>query len=231
MLIGAVAVFAATTVAVVITDHPANSSETPSSSLTIVHVRRGTLIVKVTAGGTLAGASAPLAFGTSGAGVVTQVPAVGSIIREGQALYRLNNEPVVLLYGSTPVYRSFAPGMSPGPDVVELEQDLNQLGFGRTYGLTANGDFNFADEQTVRAFNRAEGLPAGDKIGQGSVLFEPGPVVVASDSVGLGASVAAGGAVVSLEMDTPKLRCNCRRRRPRASPLGRRHWSLSLHHP
>ncbi len=169
----------------------------------MVHVRRGTLIVKVTAGATLAGSVAPLAFASQSAGVVTELPTLGSTISQGQVLYRLDNEPVVLLYGSTPVYRSFTPGMSPGPDVVELEQDLIKLGYGQAYGLTANGDFNFADEQAVRAFNRAEGLPTGDTISQGNVLFEPGPVFVSAVNAGLGQSVAAGGTVVTLDLGTP----------------------------
>jgi peptidoglycan hydrolase-like protein with peptidoglycan-binding domain len=159
--------------------------------------------VKITAGGVLGGTPAPLAFSTQSAGVVTELPAVGSTITQGQVLYRLDNEPVVLLYGSTPVYRSFTPGMSSGPDVLQLEQDLNQLGFGEAYGLTVNGDFNFADEQAVRAFNRAEGLPSGDTISQGSVLFEPAPVFVSAVNAGLGQSVAAGGTVVTLDLGTP----------------------------
>ncbi len=175
------------------------------AGLTVVHVRRGTLTVKVTGGGTLAGTPAPLADGTQLAGTVTELPSVGTVVDQGQVLYRIDNEPVVLLYGTVPLYRAFGPGMTAGPDVVQLEQDLLRLGYGQAYGLVANGDFNFSDEQAVRAFNEAEGLPSGDQLALGTVLFEPGPIVVTVDSVGLGASVAAGGAVVSLEMDTPQV--------------------------
>jgi len=180
------------------------ATRSQSTGLTVVHVRRGTLTVKVTGGGTLAGTPAPLAAGTQMAGTVTELPTVGTVVVQGQVLYRIDNQPVILLYGHTPVFRAFGPGMTAGPDVVQLEQDLIQLGYGQAYGLVADGNYNFSDEQAVRAFNKAEGLPSGDQLALGAVLFEPGPVVVAADSVGLGASVAAGGAVVSLEMDTPQ---------------------------
>lgn len=202
---GMILVIASTAVMVAVAGRHAAPAGPPLSGLVLVHVHRGTLTVKTSAGGTLSGSPAPLAFTSQAAGVVTAVPPVGSTITQGQVLYRLNNEPVVLLYGSTPVYRSFAPSMSPGPDVVQLEEDLNQLGFGHAYGLTADGDFNFADEQAVRAFNAAEGLPAGDMIAQGSVLFEPGPVFVAAVNAGLGQSIAAGGTVVTLDLRVPSV--------------------------
>ncbi len=195
---------AATVIAFALANRPTGANSLPSTGLSVVHVRRGTLTVKVTGGGTLAGTPAPLATGTRMVGTATELPAVGTVVTQGQVLYRIDNQPVILLYGTTPVFRAFGPGMTVGPDLVQLEQDLIQLGYGQPYGLLANGDFNFSDEQAVRAFNQAEGLPSGDQLALGTVLFEPGPVVVAADSVGLGASVAAGGAVVSLEMDTPQ---------------------------
>jgi peptidoglycan hydrolase-like protein with peptidoglycan-binding domain len=203
--VAAVLVVIATAVAVVLAEHPSSAPTTTSSGLSVVRVQRGNLTVKTTAGGTLGGTPAPLAFTAQTAGVVTELPPVGSTIIQGQVLYRLDNEPVVLLYGSTPIYRPFTPGMPAGPDVVELEQDLINLGFGQPYGLTANGDFNFADEQAVRAFNEAEGLPSGDSISEGSVLFEPGPVFVAAVNAGLGQAIATGGSVVTLDLGAPSV--------------------------
>ncbi|HUY10200.1 MAG TPA: hypothetical protein VMW80_12295 [Candidatus Dormibacteraeota bacterium] len=198
-----VAVASGTAVAFIVASRPAAPVGTLTSGLTTVHVRKGTLTDKVTGGGTLSGSPVPIAAGAQAAGVVTGLPSVGSVVSQGQILYRVDNQPVVLLYGSTPVYRAFGPGMTSGPDVVQLEQDLLQLGFGQVFGLVANGDFNFADEQAVRAFTKAEGLTYGDQLALGTVLFEPGPVVIAADPVTLGDSVAAGGTVVSLDMGTP----------------------------
>lgn len=200
-----VGIAAATSAVFILVGRSTASNGTAASGLVTDHIRRGTLTAKVTAGGTLTGSPVPIAAGSQVAGVVTSVAQVGSVVSQGQILYRIDNQPVVLLYGSTPLYRAFGPGMTPGPDVIQLEQDLLQLGFGQPYGLVANGVFTFADEQSVRAFTKAEGLTYGDQLALGTVLFEPGPVVVATDVVELGNSVAVGGSVVSLELDTPQV--------------------------
>ena len=61
-------------------------------------------------------------------GTYTKLPAVGQVISQGQVLYRVNDSPVVLLYGSTPAYRTLSAGAS-GPDVAELNADLVALGY------------------------------------------------------------------------------------------------------
>ena len=43
-------------------------------------------------------------------GTYTTLPAVGQVIHQGHALYRVNDSPVVLLYGSTPAYRTLSAG-------------------------------------------------------------------------------------------------------------------------
>ncbi|MEK8108974.1 hypothetical protein NKG94_37425 [Micromonospora sp. M12] len=43
-------------------------------------------------------------------GTVTGLAATGSTVRRGKALYLVDNEEVVLLYGGLPAYRTLAPG-------------------------------------------------------------------------------------------------------------------------
>ena len=43
-------------------------------------------------------------------GTVTELPVVGQVVSQGQVLYRGERRPVVLLYGSTPAYRSLSEG-------------------------------------------------------------------------------------------------------------------------
>ena len=61
-------------------------------------------------------------------GTYTKLPAAGQVIPQGHVLYRVNDRPVVLLYGSTPAYRTLSAGAS-GPDVAELNADLVALGY------------------------------------------------------------------------------------------------------
>ena len=45
-------------------------------------------------------------------GTYTKLPAAGKVIRQGHVLYRVDDRPVVLLYGSTPAYRTLSAGAS-----------------------------------------------------------------------------------------------------------------------
>ncbi len=43
-------------------------------------------------------------------GTVTALPAIGDVIRRGGRLYALDGEPVLLMYGAVPAYRTLAAG-------------------------------------------------------------------------------------------------------------------------
>ena len=91
-------------------------------------VVRGDLAGTTTVSGTLRYAPGP-AVVSGGDGVVTGLPAPGSVVAAGQRLYDLDNQPVFLLVGRLPAWREFAAGMDHGPDVQQLEQSLRRLGF------------------------------------------------------------------------------------------------------
>jgi peptidoglycan hydrolase-like protein with peptidoglycan-binding domain len=60
--------------------------------------------------------------------VTGKVPKVGSTITEGKALLEITGRPVIGLAGVLPMYRTLSPG-SKGPDVLQLEQTLDRLGY------------------------------------------------------------------------------------------------------
>jgi multidrug efflux pump subunit AcrA (membrane-fusion protein) len=121
----------------------------------------------------------------------TSLPSVGDVLKEDQAVYSLNSEPVPLLYGSIPAYRAFSVGMSDGADVGELTQDLVALGYGA--GLTRSNHYSSATTAAVERWQRALGLPATGEILLGQVVFEPGPIRVTSVTASVGAPVGGGG--------------------------------------
>ena len=53
-------------------------------------------------------------------GFVTAIVDAGTVIESGDVLYDVNTEPVVVLNGDLPAYRSFTSNMSDGPDVEQL---------------------------------------------------------------------------------------------------------------
>jgi hypothetical protein len=121
----------------------------------------------------------------------TSLPNIGEIVKQGQPLYSLNDQPVVLLYGSLPAYRAFTVGMSTGSDVGELTRDLVALGYG--HGLARGSRYTSATAIAVERWQRALGRPATGTLALGDVIFEPGPIRITSINPSLGESVAEGG--------------------------------------
>jgi peptidoglycan hydrolase-like protein with peptidoglycan-binding domain len=105
----------------------------PKASQITVPVEKKTLSSKVVArGDTSFDGAVNVRVETSGlrtpAVVTGKVPTVGSTIREGKPLLEIAGRPVIGLAGVLPMYRTLAPG-SRGPDVLQLEQTLDRLGF------------------------------------------------------------------------------------------------------
>jgi peptidoglycan hydrolase-like protein with peptidoglycan-binding domain len=104
----------------------------------------------------------------------TMLPGAGKVVGRGEKLYAIDGDPTLLLYGSTPAWRAFAPGMSPGLDVAELNANLRALGYG-----DLSGDlFTSATAQAIVSLQQAQGLAATGTLLLGSVAFEPGAVRV-----------------------------------------------------
>jgi peptidoglycan hydrolase-like protein with peptidoglycan-binding domain len=119
----------------------------------------------------------------------TMLPAVGRVVSRGQSLYAIDHQPVVLLYGSVLPSRAFVAGMPAGPEVAELNANLDALGYAS--GLT--GDvFTAATATAIEEFQEAHGIAATGALPLGSVVFERGPVLVTSVTATIGANVTPG---------------------------------------
>jgi len=124
--------------------------------------------------------------------VYTSLPSVGAVIARNHSLYAIDGEPTILLYGAVVARRAFVPGMSPGPDVAELNMNLEELGYGS--GL-AGDEFTAATAAAIRAFQAAHGLAQTGALALGSVVFESGPVRVTSVTPTVGMGVSPGPAL------------------------------------
>ncbi|MEU8523778.1 hypothetical protein [Streptomyces sp. NPDC048577] len=62
-------------------------------------------------------------------GVVTQLPGVGATVSRGESLYRLDDRPVPVLYGSTPLFRTLDTKGVAGRDVKMIADNLQALGY------------------------------------------------------------------------------------------------------
>lgn len=95
----------------------------------------------------------------------------------------------MLLYGSVFPARAFVAGMSAGPEVAELNANLEALGYGQ--GIAGDA-FSAGTAAAIRALQNAHGLSATGELPLGSVVFEPGPVRVTSVTVTVGQAVMPG---------------------------------------
>lgn len=155
------------------------------------------------------GTASPLIVLGAG-GVVTWLPQAGVVIGRGQRLYAIDTRPTILMFGSTPAYRTVAAGSS-GLDVTELEKNLLALGYANSSNLVADGNFTWADAAAVRRWQHALGVAQTGVVDLGTVVFSPGPLRVSLGTANIGTPVGPGTPIldatpnevhVSVELDT-----------------------------
>jgi hypothetical protein len=118
----------------------------------------------------------------------TMLPSPGRIVQRGQPLYAIDDEPTLLLYGSTPAWRAFRAGVSPGGDVAELNANLQALG----YGAPSGDSFTAATRAAISTLQQAHGLAQTGSLDLGAVVFEPGPLRVTTVTPTTGTAVQPG---------------------------------------
>ncbi|HEX3841080.1 MAG TPA: HlyD family efflux transporter periplasmic adaptor subunit [Acidimicrobiales bacterium] len=135
-------------------------------------------------------------------GTYTELPAPGQVISQGQVLYRVNDSPVVLLYGSTPAYRTLAAGAT-GADVAELNADLVALGYATAAQLSPTSIFfGSATTTAVEELQAALGVAQNGTLTLGQAAFEPTAVRVTILSAPLGGNTQAGQTVMQATSTT-----------------------------
>ena len=142
-----------------------------------------------------------LAAAGSGGTSYSNLPAVGTVVSQGQALYSVDGRPVALLYGAQAAYRVMAAGVS-GTDVQQLEQDVIALGFADSSNLVADGNFTAADVAAVKRWQAAQRVPQTGVVNLGDAVFQPGPVRVTALHVSPGSPVATGGQIMDITFAT-----------------------------
>ncbi len=152
---------------------------------TTATVTRRTLTESSTVDGTL-GYGTSLELYDRVSGTFTWLPSVGATVSRGGTLWRVNNLPVVLMYGSVPAYRTLKEGVSDGPDVTQLNENLIDLGYDPYGAITDDEEFSEATTAAVRRWQKAEGLEETGEVELGRVVFATGARRVTAVKVALG---------------------------------------------
>jgi peptidoglycan hydrolase-like protein with peptidoglycan-binding domain len=125
-------------------------------------------------------------------GVLTALPAAGTVVRRGLRLYEVDGRPVLLLIGARPAWRPFTLGMADGPDVRQLEQNLVALGADPDRALAVDEHFSAATAAALRRWQLALGVPVTGRLELGAVWFWPQPLRVTGTPAQLGAPAGPG---------------------------------------
>jgi peptidoglycan hydrolase-like protein with peptidoglycan-binding domain len=167
---------------------PAAAAPPPPSTATVV---RTSLATTVLTEGTL-GYAPTLPIVNQIAGTYTWLPAIGSRVRPGRALYRVDNLPVVLMRGGTPAWRPFVLGMTDGPDVRELQANLIALGYATGLLTAPTGQFDLDTLYAVERWQLANGYPETGEIDLGRVVFLPTAILVGAQAAAPGQAATPG---------------------------------------
>jgi len=128
------------------------------------------------------------------------------MVKRGKPLFKIDERPVVALYGSLPLYRTLRDGTK-GADVRQLERNLAELGY---TGFTVDDTYTAATAAAVRSWQAGLGLPGTGTVERGQVVFTPGAVRIAAHTARVGDTIGGdtgggGGSVLSYTGTTKRV--------------------------
>lgn len=178
---------------------------TAAGSTALAQVTRRSLAETQTVSGTL-GYRDERTLAAQGQGTITWIAPEGVTRKRGQVLYRLDDAPVVLLYGATPAWRALSSGVSDGPDVAELEWNIVHLGFDPNRDVQIDEHWDWATTAAVERWQDALGLDRTSTVALGSVVFLPGPRRIGQHTASVGDAVQPGTPVTSTSSTSQQVR-------------------------
>ncbi len=133
-------------------------------------------------------------------GTITWVAPSGSVVEQGDVLFEIDGQPVVLLYGTEPAYRRLfdSPTNLTGEDVLQLETALVALGYDPDGSLDVDGEFTAGTRGIVEIWQEDLGAEVDGSVEFGEVVFLPGPAQVISVDTALGDSANPNAAAVTV---------------------------------
>ena len=188
----------------------ASASSDNAASISLATVTKRSLSQTTSVNGSLGYAGSYTVPGQL-AGTITALPGVGQVVDQGQVLYRVDGYPVVLLYGSTPAYRTLAEGATAadlaGSDVAELNQALVALGYASRANLDPSSDeFSWASKAGVEKLQAHLGVDQSGVLDLGQVVFLPTAARVTNVQATLGGH--AGAPVLTATSTTRQVSVN-----------------------
>ena len=147
----------------------------------------------------------PYAVINQARGTYTGLPSEGDTVACGDVLYRVDENPVLLLCGPVPAYRTLQSG-DVGEDVRQLNQNLHALGDDAGFEIDPNDNaFTQKTAKALEVLQHSTGLAVTGALEIGDAVFLPESVRIAQVTGELGGSAQPGAAVLTATSDTPEV--------------------------
>ena len=175
----------------IVTAHARTPAAPPAAAqVSTATVTRTNLSNSQTLAGTLGFGSASTVTG-KGTGTITSLPQAGATISRGDALYGVDDQPVILFYGSSPLYRTLAmptDGTPPpeGQDVTVVASNLKALG----YQVPSGDTFTQALSDAIKKWQKKIGMARTGTLSVGQIVVFPGEVRINAIQAQLGDAAA-----------------------------------------
>jgi len=172
---------------------PASTATVQKGKLSAVVSQEGTLTYRARPDGS------PYSVVNQAHGVYTELPATGDEVDCGSVLYRVDDEPVLLLCGTVPAYRALHVGDA-GQDVRQLNRNLHVRGAGDA--------FTTKTEKALEALQRRKGVHVNGSLALGDAVFLPEAVRIAKVAGQLGGSARPGAQALNATSGTLHVQVN-----------------------
>jgi peptidoglycan hydrolase-like protein with peptidoglycan-binding domain len=197
---GAVAVSSGKPVAPATSEPPANTATVDKTRLSAMVSVHGTLGYRAASDGS------PSSVVNQSRGIYTKLPAAGDEVQAGDELYRVDDQPVLLLRGTVPAYRDLHRGDA-GNDVRQLNQNLHALGYDADAAIDPDDtEFTSNTEHALEALQHGKGFDVAGTLAVGDAVFLPDTVLIANVAAKLGGPSQPGAAVFDATSDTLEVR-------------------------
>lgn len=133
----------------------------------------------------------------SGAGTVTALPALGTVVDRGQTLVEVDGRAVPLWFGDRPLWRQLDSAAEDGADIQEVEANLVALGIATADELTVDQDWTSATTSAVKEWQESLGRDETGVVAPGDVVVLPGAVRIAGYPAAVGAPASGPVATVT----------------------------------
>jgi len=176
---------------------PANTGKVERGRLSAMVSLNGTLTYRARSDGS------PYAAINQARGIYTKLPDPGDEVDCGDVLYRVDDDPVLLLCGAVPAYRDLAGG-AVGKDVRQLNRNLRQLGYDHRAGVDldpGDDDFTWKTAKALEKLQHDKGVGRTGRLDIDDAVFLPKSVRIAKVTGKLGGFGRPGAQVAQATSD------------------------------